>query len=268
MESFVPISDSSNATISAHTDERINLRCFFSSNVGRAPNAHCNDCVSFGTAPVPSAHCAVDASRAAHFPLCATATKSNVPSCSPREPGEDARFHRTGEVSSVPSRVGVIAPTHLGRTTVTFSQSARCVVSFFNPPTPTYRVAPSRKGTNIPDDASSTPTFASGHSPMRPISCHSRAILSKTDPGVAVKYWHAWSQLKARPRSSTASRVLARPPTAFSPVSNTVARMPRTESSRANTNPEIPPPTTATCAARESPIARRVVTKSWCHFLG
>jgi hypothetical protein len=62
-------------------------------------------------------------------------------------------------------------------------------VSAFNPPTPTYRVAPSRKGANAPDAASSTPTRSSGHAAMSPSSSHSDAIASNLDPGVAVKYW-------------------------------------------------------------------------------
>ena len=61
-------------------------------------------------------------------------------------------------------------------------------MSAFNPPTPTYRVAPSRKGANAPDAASSAPTRSLGRRDD-PSSSHSDAIASNLDPGVAVKYW-------------------------------------------------------------------------------
>ena len=122
----------STTNISAHTEERMSLRCLSRSTRGRMPNAHWSERVSFSAAPDPSGRLAVPARRAAHFPLCATATKSKVPRRLPL--GPEASSQRRFEPSPP---MGVIAPTHWGRTMSTSSPVASASARGRRPPTPT-----------------------------------------------------------------------------------------------------------------------------------
>ena len=226
----------STANISAHTEDRISLRCFLSSSVGLAPNAHCSDARVLAAAGEPSCSLAVSASRSAHLPLCDMATKSKVPRGLPR--GPEASSHlRLGP--SPPT--GVMAPTHCGRTT-SVDPSARKSARGRRPPAPMYLTTPSSKG--VKDPSFSVPTLSAGHSARRPSLAHSLAMDSNLEPSVHVMYCVEWSKEKRRPLSA-ASLLDARPPHACSPVSKTVACRPLDASSLPRTRPETPPPTTA-----------------------
>ena len=177
------------------------------------PNAHWSEAASFSAATRRGAvreRAPCDFPRAtapARFPLCATATKSKVPSRASRA---GARREVPATSERRPPPMGVIAPTRFG----TMSTSSRArerasarAVSAFNRRRRRTASTPSRKGANAPDAASSTPTRSLGHAAMSPRSSQDAAMAAKREPGVAVKYWVEWSKETARPRSSVVSRV-------------------------------------------------------------